>query len=65
MHPTRTQFLLEAFARATVRPHGYMVIDMKQNRPDILRILLKFSPFFPLPVGPAITLENGCTHGMK
>jgi hypothetical protein len=27
--------------------------------------LLKFSPFFPLPVGPAITLENGCTHGMK
>jgi hypothetical protein len=20
---------------------------------------------FPLPVGPAITLVNGCTHGMK
>jgi hypothetical protein len=31
-------FFLEAFARATARPHGYMVIDMKQNTPDILRL---------------------------
>jgi hypothetical protein len=29
IYPGRTQFFLEAFARATVRPHGYMVIDMK------------------------------------
>jgi hypothetical protein len=27
MYPRRTQFFLEAFARATARPHGYMVID--------------------------------------
>jgi hypothetical protein len=33
----RTQFFLEAFARAAARPHGYM-IDMKQNTPDILRL---------------------------
>jgi hypothetical protein len=32
----RTQFLLEAFARATARPQGCMVIDMKQNTPNIL-----------------------------
>ena len=32
------EFFLEAFARATARPHGYMVIDMKQNTPDILRL---------------------------
>jgi hypothetical protein len=38
MYPRRTQFFLEAFARATARPHGYTVIDMKQNTPDILRL---------------------------
>ena len=38
MYPRRTQFFLEAFARATARPHGYMVINMKQNTPDILRL---------------------------
>ena len=38
MYPSRTEFFLEAFARATARPHGYMVIDMKQNMPDILRL---------------------------
>ena len=37
MYPRRTQFFLEAFARATARPHDYM-IDMKQNTPDILRL---------------------------
>jgi hypothetical protein len=31
MYPRSTQFFLEAFARATARPHGYMVIDMKQK----------------------------------
>jgi hypothetical protein len=30
-YPRRTEFYLEAFARATARHHGYMVIDMKQN----------------------------------
>jgi hypothetical protein len=38
MYPRRTHFFLEAFARATARPHGYMVIDMKQNTPDILKL---------------------------
>jgi hypothetical protein len=38
MYPRRTEFFLEAFARATARPHGYMVIDMKQNTPNILRL---------------------------
>ena len=38
MYPRRTQFFLEAFARATARPHSYMVIDMKENTPDILRL---------------------------
>jgi hypothetical protein len=38
MYPRRTHFFLEAFARDTTRPHGYMVIDIKQNTPDILRL---------------------------
>ena len=38
MYPRRTEFFLEVFARATARPHVYMVIDMKQNTPDILRL---------------------------
>ena len=38
MYPRRTEFFLEDFARATARPHGYMVIDMKQNTLDILRL---------------------------
>jgi hypothetical protein len=38
MYSRRTQFFLEAFTRATARPHGYMVIDMKQNTPNILRL---------------------------
>jgi hypothetical protein len=36
MYPRRTQFFLEAFARATARPHGYMVIDIKQNTPTAI-----------------------------
>ena len=38
MYVRRTQFFLEAFARPTARPHGNMVINMKQNTPDILRL---------------------------
>jgi hypothetical protein len=44
MYPRRTDFFLEAFARATARPHGYMVIDMKQNTPDILGLRTFFFP---------------------
>ena len=36
MYPRRTQFFLETFA--TARPHSYLVIDMKQNTTDILRL---------------------------
>jgi hypothetical protein len=32
MYPRRTQFFLEAFARATARPHGYMVIEHSMSK---------------------------------
>ena len=37
IYPQRTKYFLEAYTAATARPHGYMVIDMKQEPPDILR----------------------------
>jgi len=38
MYPQRTKYFLEAYTAATGRPHGYLVIDMKQETPDILRL---------------------------
>ena len=38
MYPQRTKYFLEAYTAATARPHGYLVIDMKQDTPDILRL---------------------------
>ena len=35
MYPQRTTYFLEAY---TALPHGYLVIDMKQETPDILRL---------------------------
>ena len=37
-YPQRTKYFLEAYTAATTRPHGYMVIDMKQEPLDILRL---------------------------
>jgi hypothetical protein len=44
MYPRRTQFFLKAFVRATAKPHGYMVIYMKQDTPDILRLRSSIFP---------------------
>jgi hypothetical protein len=33
-----TKYFLEAYTAATAQPHGYMVIGMKQETPDILRL---------------------------
>jgi hypothetical protein len=38
MHPQRTKYFLEAYTAATAQPHGYLVIDMKQESPAILRL---------------------------
>jgi hypothetical protein len=38
MYRQRTKYFLEAYTAATARPHGYLVIDMKQETPDILRL---------------------------
>jgi hypothetical protein len=38
MYPQRTKYFLETYTAATAQPHGYLVIDMKQETPDILRL---------------------------
>ena len=38
MYPQRTKYFLEAYTAATAQPHGYLVIDMKQETLDILRL---------------------------
>ena len=38
MYPQRTKYFLEAYTAATAQPHGYLVIDMKQETPEILRL---------------------------
>jgi hypothetical protein len=38
MYSQRTKYVLEAYTAATAQPHGYMLIDTKQETPDILRL---------------------------
>jgi hypothetical protein len=38
IYPQRTKYLLKAYTAATAQPHGYLVIDMKQETPNILRL---------------------------
>jgi hypothetical protein len=45
MFPKKTKFLIEAFQDATVRPHGYLLIDLKQNTEERNRIQTKLLPY--------------------
>ena len=38
MYPGRVKFVQEAFADATSTPYGYLLIDLKQNTPDDMRL---------------------------
>ena len=38
MFPQKPGFILEAYEAATAEPHGYLLIDMKQQTPDRLRL---------------------------
>jgi hypothetical protein len=44
MYPQRTKYFLEAYTAATAQPHGYLVIDMKQEAPDILTLRSRIFP---------------------
>ena len=38
MYPNRNKYFQEAYKDATSRPHGYLLCDLKQSTPDILRL---------------------------
>jgi hypothetical protein len=44
MYPGKSQFLVEAFEDATKQPHGYILIDLKPQTEEELRIRSNILP---------------------
>ena len=44
MYPGHGAFLREAFADATAKPYGYLLVDLKQDTPDTLRLRTSIMP---------------------
>ena len=44
MYPGRVKFVQEAFADATSTPYGYILVDLKQDTPEDLRLLTSILP---------------------
>ena len=38
IYPGESHFLIDAFQQATAKPHGYLLMDLKQDTPDHLRV---------------------------
>ena len=44
MYPGRVKFIQEAFADATSTPYGYLLVDLKQDTPEDLRLRTSILP---------------------
>ena len=44
MYPGRVKFVQEAFADATTAPYGYILVDLKQDTPEDLRLRKSILP---------------------
>ena len=44
MYPGNIKFMQEAFHDATSDPHGYLLIDLKQDTPEHLRLRSRIFP---------------------
>ena len=44
MYPGRVKFVQEAFADATSTPYGYILVDLKQDTPENLRLRMSILP---------------------
>ncbi len=44
MYPRRSEFFISAYEQATYKPHGYLLIDLKQDTPDELRLRTNIIP---------------------
>jgi hypothetical protein len=48
IYPNNTKFLVSAYKQATLRPHGYLIINLTQNVADSERVMTGiFPPEFP------------------
>ena len=44
MYPGRVKFVQEAFADATFTPYGYILVDLKKDTPNDLRLSASILP---------------------
>ena len=44
MYPSKSKFMVEAFHDATASPYGYLLVDLKQDTPEILRLRTNIFP---------------------
>lgn len=44
MYPKNTNFFMDAYSKATDKPHGYLLIDLEQNTPECLRLRSNILP---------------------
>ena len=42
--PTNTNYIMDAFKQATTKPYGYLMLNLKQDCPDYLRVRDSFFP---------------------
>lgn len=45
LYPEDTRFFQEAYLDATAEPHGYLLVDLKQNTPENARVRACIFPF--------------------
>ena len=44
MYPNNTKFLLESFQDATIKPYGYLLMDLHQLTPENMRVRTNILP---------------------
>ena len=44
MYPKNTNFFMDAYSKATEKPHGYLLIDLEQTTPECLRLRSNILP---------------------
>lgn len=44
VYPENSKFIQDAYADATIKPHGYLMLDMKQSTPDDFRFRTEIFP---------------------
>lgn len=65
MYPSKTAFLKSAYALATHQAHGYLLLDLKQQTPDALRLRTSVLPHEQSMIVYAPDHENSKTKSVS